>query len=65
LLYLKGFAHPARFNDLANRKKIPAALLNALPSPALYAKAKFASITLQLAAKAVIATQWPSKVIGA
>jgi putative spermidine/putrescine transport system substrate-binding protein len=65
LLYLKGYAHPARFNDLANRKKIPASLLNALPSPAIYAKAKFASIGQQLAASAVIATQWPSKVIGA
>ena len=27
ILWLKGFAHPARFNDLAKRKKIPKALL--------------------------------------
>ncbi|HEV7132216.1 MAG TPA: ABC transporter substrate-binding protein [Gaiellaceae bacterium] len=62
LLYLKGFAHPARFNDLANRKKIPASLLSALPSPALYAKAKFASLGQQTTAKATIATDWPAKV---
>ena len=62
LLYLKGFAHPARFNDLATRKVIPAALLNALPAPALYAKAQFASIGQQTKAKATIASDWPSKV---
>ena len=62
LLYLKGYAHPARFNDLAKRKKIPASLLAALPAPSLYAKAKFASLSQQTAAKAKIATDWPSKV---
>jgi putative spermidine/putrescine transport system substrate-binding protein len=62
VLFLKGFAHPARFNDLAKRKKLPQALLSALPSPALYAKAKFASLSQQSAAKAVIAKDWPSKV---
>ena len=44
IIFLKGFTHPARFNDLAKRKKLPASLLTALPAPALYAKAKFASI---------------------
>jgi putative spermidine/putrescine transport system substrate-binding protein len=62
ILWLKGFAHPARFNDLAKRKKIPKALLNALPPPALYAKAKFASVAQQTAAKAKIVAEWPSKV---
>src|SRR5882757_4521157 len=62
LLFLKGFAHPSRFNDLANRKKIPASLLSALPAPSLYAKAKFASLSQQTAAKAKIATDWPAKV---
>ena len=62
LLFLKGFAHPARFNDLANRKKIPASLLAALPAPSLYAKAQFASIGQQTKAKATIASQWPTKV---
>ncbi len=62
ILYLKGFAHPARFNDLAKRNKLPKALLNALPAPTLYASAKFASLTQQTAGKAKIATDWPSKV---
>jgi len=62
ILYLKGFAHPARFNDLAKRNKLPKSLLNALPAPALYAKAKFASLGQQNTAKATIAQQWPSKV---
>jgi putative spermidine/putrescine transport system substrate-binding protein len=62
ILYLKGFAHPARFNDLAQRKVLPKSLLAALPSPALYAKAQFASIAQQTKAKATIATQWPTKV---
>jgi putative spermidine/putrescine transport system substrate-binding protein len=62
VLFLKGFAHPARFNDLAKRKKLPKALLDALPSPAIYAKVKFASLSQQSAAKAKILAEWPSKV---
>jgi putative spermidine/putrescine transport system substrate-binding protein len=62
ILYLKGFAHPARFNDLAQRKVLPKALLNALPAPSLYAKVKFASLAQQTKAKAKIATDWPTKV---
>ncbi len=61
LIWLKGYSHPARFQDLANRKVIPNSLLAALPSPALYAKIKFASNGQQTAAKAKIATDWPSK----
>ena len=52
IIWLKGFAHPARFDDLATRKVIPKSLLSALPSAALYAKVKFASIGQQTAAKA-------------
>jgi putative spermidine/putrescine transport system substrate-binding protein len=64
LIWLKGFSHPARFNDLAQRKVIPKALLAALPSAAIYAKVKFASLSQQTNAKAKIAAQWPSKVGG-
>jgi putative spermidine/putrescine transport system substrate-binding protein len=60
LLWLKGYSHPARFQDLAKRKKIPAALLKALPSPKLYARVKFASDAQQTAAKAKIASEWPT-----
>jgi putative spermidine/putrescine transport system substrate-binding protein len=62
ILWLKGYTHPARFNDLAKRKKLPKALLDALPAPALYAQAKFASVGQQTAAKTKIAADWPAKV---
>ena len=62
LLWLKGYSHPARFQDLSKRKVIPASLLSALPSASIYAKVKFASSGQQTAAKAKIATDWPSKV---
>ena len=62
ILFLKGFGHPARFPDLAARKVLPKALLAALPAPSIYVKAKFASISQQTAAKAKIASEWPSKV---
>src|SRR5205085_910514 len=60
LLWLKGYSHPARFQDLARRKKIPAALLRALPSAKTYAKVRFASAAQQTAAKAKITAEWPS-----
>jgi len=60
LLWLKGYSHPARFQDLAKRKKIPAALLKALPSAKLYARVKFATDAQQTAAKAKIAAEWPT-----
>ncbi len=60
LLWLKGYSHPIRFQNLAKRKKIPAALLKALPSPKLYAKVKFANDAQQTAAKAKIAAEWPT-----
>jgi len=62
LIWLKGYSHPARFQDLAKRKKIPKSLLAALPSASIYSKVKFASSGQQVAAKALIAQQWPSKV---
>jgi putative spermidine/putrescine transport system substrate-binding protein len=60
LLWLKGYSHPSRFQDLAKRKKIPAALLKALPSAKLYAKVRFATDAQQAAAKAKIAAEWPT-----
>jgi putative spermidine/putrescine transport system substrate-binding protein len=62
LIWLKGYSHPARFSDLAQRKVLPKNLLAALPSAALYAKVKFASLSQQTNAKAKIAAEWPSKV---
>ena len=62
LLWLKGFSHPARFQDMAARNVIPKSLLAALPAASIYAKVKFATSGQQTAAKALIASQWPSKV---
>src|SRR5438477_783749 len=61
LIWLKGFSHPARFQDLAKRNVIPKALLTALPNAAIYAKVKFATNGQQTAAKNLIAQQWPAK----
>jgi putative spermidine/putrescine transport system substrate-binding protein len=62
LLWLKGFSHPARFQDLAARKAIPKALLSALPSASIYANVKFANSAQQTKAKNLVAQQWPTKV---
>ena len=62
LLWLKGYSHPARFQDLAKRKVIPASLLKALPPASIYAKVRFASSGQQTKAKALIAQEWPAKV---
>jgi putative spermidine/putrescine transport system substrate-binding protein len=62
ILYLKGFAHPARFTDLVGRKVIPKALLTALPSAAIYNKVKFASQGQLTKAAAQIKAEWSSKV---
>jgi putative spermidine/putrescine transport system substrate-binding protein len=59
LLFLKGFAHPSRFPDLAKRKAISAALLKTLPSAAFYAKVKFANTKQGKDATALILDQWP------
>ena len=62
ILYLKGYAHPARFPDLVARKAIPKSVTGALPASWLNAKgAKFASLGQQAKAKAVVNTEWPAK----
>jgi putative spermidine/putrescine transport system substrate-binding protein len=61
LIFLKGFSHPARFQDLSSRKVIPSSLLSVLPAASLYAKVKFASNGQQTAANAVIQKDWPAK----
>jgi putative spermidine/putrescine transport system substrate-binding protein len=64
LLWLKGYCHPIRFQDLAANKKIPADLMAALPPAESYSKAVFPTLDEQAAAKAVITKQWDS-VVGA
>ncbi len=62
LLFLKGYSHPARFQDLAKKGAIPKSMLSGLPAASLYAKVKFASDAQQTAAKAKIASEWPTKI---
>jgi putative spermidine/putrescine transport system substrate-binding protein len=58
ILWLKGYGHPVRFNDLAKRNKIPADLVAKLPPSSAYEKAVFPTIEQQDTAKKYIAEQW-------
>jgi putative spermidine/putrescine transport system substrate-binding protein len=62
LLWLKGFCHPIRFNDLVASGKVPQELLDALPPAENYAKAFFPSLDQQKAANETITTQWDTVV---
>ena len=62
--WLKGYCHPIRFNDLAQKGKVPKELLDKLPPAESYAKAVFPSVEEQNAGAAVITKQWDS-VVGA
>jgi putative spermidine/putrescine transport system substrate-binding protein len=62
LIWLKGYCHPIRFNDLAANGKIPQELLDALPPAAAYEGAVFPTLDQQNAAKAVITEQWDATV---
>lgn len=64
LIWLKGFCHPIRYNDLAARNVIPQELADALPPADLYAKAVFPTLEQLAAAKELITTQWDA-VVGA
>jgi len=58
LIWLKGYGHPVRFNDLAKRNAIPADLSAKLPPASAYATAVFPSIEKQDSAKKFIAENW-------
>tara|TARA_R110000787_G_scaffold130869_5_gene242824 strand:- start:1932 stop:3029 length:1098 start_codon:yes stop_codon:yes gene_type:complete len=61
LLWLEGYCHPIRFNDMAERGVIPQDLLDKLPPAENYAKAIFPSLDDQAAAKEAIAANWASE----
>ncbi len=63
-VWLKGYCHPIRYNDMAKRGVIPADLAAKLPSADLYAKAVFPSPDQLTAAKELITKNWDS-VVGA
>jgi putative spermidine/putrescine transport system substrate-binding protein len=62
LVWLKGYGHPIRYNDLVKNNKVPADLSAKLPPAELYAKAAFPSVDQQTAAKKTITEGWDSTV---
>ncbi len=58
LLWLKGYGHPVRYNDLVKRNLVPADLSAKLPPAEYYAKAVFPTLAQQDAAKKSIADNW-------
>lgn len=62
LLWLKGYCHPIRYNDLAERGVIPEDMAAALPPADLYAEAIFPTIEQLSAARELITTQWDTVV---
>ena len=64
LIWLKGYCHPIRFNDMVERGVVPQDLLDKLPTPELYNLAVFPTLDQLNSAKELITTQWDS-VVGA
>lgn len=63
--FLKGYAHPVRYQKLADAGKIPADLAAKLPSPTEYANVKFVSDINKLTTASNALTQnWQSQVLG-
>ena len=62
LLWLKGYVHPIRYNDMAARGVIPADLAAKLPPAELYTKAIFPTIAQQTAIKEYIVANWDTVV---
>jgi putative spermidine/putrescine transport system substrate-binding protein len=58
LLWLKGFSHPARFQDMSDRGVIPQDLLDELPSADLYKDVQFPTPEQNDKATQVIADGW-------
>lgn len=63
-LYLKGYAHPIRFNDMAKRGVIPQEMLDKLPPAAAYEKAFFPTIQQLTETKTYITENWRKVVYG-
>src|SRR5579875_980512 len=63
--YLKGYAHPARYQVLVNQNKVPADLASKLPPASQYANVKFVTDQTQLAnATQTVSQNWASQVLG-
>jgi putative spermidine/putrescine transport system substrate-binding protein len=64
LMYLKGYAHPIRYNDLAAKNKIPADLAAKLPPAESYKAAIFPTLDNLTASKKYITENWRKVVLG-
>jgi putative spermidine/putrescine transport system substrate-binding protein len=65
LFYLKGYAHPARYQKLVDTGKVPADLAAKLPPPDQYKNVKFVTDLTQLDAASTLVTQnWGPQVLG-
>lgn len=58
LIFIKGYCHPARYNDLVARDMIPADLAAKLPADELYANAVFPTLEQLEKHKQQIADNW-------
>lgn len=63
-IYLKGYAHPIRFNDMAKRGVVPEELAAKLPPAEAYANAVFLTVDELQAATTYITENWRSVVFG-
>jgi len=65
LFFLKGYAHPIRYQKLVDAGKVPPDLAAKLPSADQYANVKFVSdISLLTKAADTLNQNWPSQVLG-
>ncbi|MCG8271309.1 ABC transporter substrate-binding protein [Aquamicrobium sp. NLF2-7] len=62
--FLKGYCHPARFNQLVSEGKVPQEILDKLPPAEAYTKAVFPTLEEQDANKNAVTGGWDS-VVGA
>ena len=62
--YLKGYAHPARYQALVNAGKVPADLAAKLPPASQYANVKTATIAQLNSATSTVAQNWGTQVLG-
>ncbi|GAC1463595.1 MAG: ABC transporter substrate-binding protein [Ktedonobacteraceae bacterium] len=65
LNYLKGYAHPARYDKLVATNKVPSDLAAKLPAAEQYKTVKFVTDTTKLTAAATaLSNNWQSQVLG-
>jgi len=63
-IYLKGYAHPIRFNDMVARNVVPQEMLDKLPPAQVYEKAVFLTVNELTASKTYITENWRKVVYG-